>query len=203
MTGSILAGAVTVIVFAFVAFLLYGLFQNGNNKDAEAQRAAGREGEDIIEREIRSVLNYDDFIIRNAEIICGSSRREFDFIIVNSNGVFIIETKNYRGYLTGKENDYNWGKYHVSGAGNVYYKEARNPILQSAGQAGFLGRYLRSYGVNVWVDGYAVILGSDSPVKSDRILYNRGDIDRAIHSPKQYRLNAETVSAIKRILSQV
>lgn len=55
---------------------------------------------------IREVLNEDDRLFTNVNIECDGMSAELDNVIVNSYGVFIIETKNYKGRLYGNEDDY-------------------------------------------------------------------------------------------------
>ena len=196
----LIAIIVLIIVIAVAAYV-NAWAQSDEAGEFSAREEAERLGEDVVERDIRSVLRTGDEMFRNVKIDVGGSEREFDFIIANENGVFVIETKNYSGILTGTESDYNWGKYRVSRGGNVYFKEARNPIAQAESQSGFLGRYLRSLGIRVWVEGYAAILGADSPVESERVMKNAGDVDRVIHTPGRHRLDPADVEKIKRILT--
>ena len=203
---------ISIIVFIIVVFVIIVIASGAGNINGSSasqtenyvyvppQKAAGRHGEDIIENQIRSILHSSDKMMRNVELESNGSHRELDFVIVNTNGVYIIETKYYSGYLKGSYGD-TWNKYHVSRGGNIYYKAARNPIAQAESQAGFLGRYLRSYGINCWVEGYAVILGADSPVSSERVLKSTYDIDRTIHTPGRMRLDAATVDYITILLS--
>ena len=55
---------------------------------------------------IREVLNEDDRLFTNVNIECDGMSAELDNVIVNSYGVFIIETKNCKGRLYGNEDDY-------------------------------------------------------------------------------------------------
>ena len=163
--------------------------------------AAGRYGEQVITERIKTVLKEDDFLLTNVNVEYNGKPAELDNLIVNKYGVFIIEAKYYSGTLYGEEDDSKWEKIHFSAAGEPYRKTVRNPISQVKREVDVLARYLRSYGVSVWVEGYAMIYGADSPVDSDYMLYTTADIDRAIHTPKKQRLNAKTVESIKNLLS--
>lgn len=164
-------------------------------------RAAGRQGEHIAARYISSVLREDDAYYTNVSIAFDGKPTELDNVIVNKFGVFIIEVKNYSGRLSGSEDDYEWTKVHFSDAGNPYYKTVRNPIKQVKREVYILAKYLDYYGVSVWVDGYAMIIGASSPVDSEYVLSSVGDIDHAIHTPGKKRLNSDTIESIKRLLS--
>ena len=163
-------------------------------------RAAGRRGERVATRYIESVLREDDSLFTNVSISYDGRPAELDNVIVNKFGVFIIEVKHYSGHLSGAEDDYEWTKVHISDAGNPYVKTVKNPIKQVKREVYILAKYLDYYGVSVWVDGYAMILGAASLVDSRSILSSVADIDRAIHTPGRQRLDATTVDAVKRLL---
>ena len=190
--------AVTLIVL-FVALIVLVANHAGDIKPPHEE--AGRYGEHVITKRIQTVLKEDDFLLTNVNVEYNGRPAELDNLIVNKYGVFIIEAKNFSGTLYGGENDYEWEKIHYSAAGEAYRKTVRNPISQVKREVDILARYLRSYGVSVWVEGYAMIYGADSPVDSDYMLYTPADIDRAIHTPKKQRLNAKTVESIKNLLS--
>ncbi|MGN1083192.1 MAG: NERD domain-containing protein, partial [Candidatus Avispirillum sp.] len=62
-------------------------------------------------------------------------------------------------------------------------------------------KYLESYGIRVWVDGYAFLLHANSPVENECILSNKNEIDKAIHTPGRKRLDSHTVETIVKLLS--
>ena len=192
--GTILA--VIVLIIAIV----YAVSKSGGITIEPPQRRAGRRGEQYATMRIQSVLREEDALFTNVSISYEGRSAELDNVIVNKYGVFVIEVKNYSGHLSGSEDDYEWTKVHISDAGNPYYKTVKNPIKQVKREVYILAKYLDYYGVSVWVDGYAMILGASSPMDSEYILSSVADIDRAIHTPRKQRLNATTVDAVKRLL---
>ena len=61
----------------------------------------------ISELEVRSNLFDEEYVIYN--LILGESKKtQIDHIVINSRGIFVIETKNYTGIITGKDDDKNW-----------------------------------------------------------------------------------------------
>ena len=194
-TGTILA--VIVLIIAIV----YALSKSGGIIIEHPQRRAGRRGEQYAIMLIQSVLREEDALFTNVSISYEGRSAELDNVIVNKYGVFVIEVKNYSGRLSGEEDDFEWTKVHISDAGNPYVKTVKNPIKQVKREVYILAKYLDYYGVSVWVDGYAMILGAESPVGSEYILSSVADIDHAIHTPGKKRLNAETIDSIKKLLS--
>ena len=165
------------------------------------ERRAGRIGEQRASDMIRSVLRADDRLFTNVNISFDGRRTELDNVVVNKYGVFIIEVKNYTGWLSGTEEDYEWIKYHTTDAGNTYSKIVKNPVKQVKRQVYIFSRYLDYYSIRVWISGYAFLLEGNSPIDSKYVLSNASDIDRVIHTTARTRLNPKTISKIVKLLS--
>ena len=168
-------------------------------EDAEVRRA-GRKGEIYAEELIKSVLRGEDRLFTNVELVFEDKPTELDNVVVNSNGVFIIEVKNYNGKLSGRMDEFEWKKVKTTESGNTYSKSVKNPIVQVKRQIYILAHYLDERGLRVWVKGYAMLLNSKSPVKSEYILTSMKDIDRAIHTPGKVVLNDSLMDDISLLL---
>lgn len=164
-------------------------------------KLAGNRGEQTIVRVIESVLREGDHLLTNVSIEFDGKPAELDNVVINKYGVFIIEVKNYAGYIVGNENDYEWEKYKLTAAGNIFEKKVKNPIKQVKRQVYILAHYLDYYGLRVWVRGYAVLLQNNSPVNSDYILHSIDEIDKAIHTRDRTMLKTDTVYKIVNLLS--
>ena len=165
------------------------------------QKIAGNKAEIAVSRNILySVLNRGDVLITNAEIINGGQKTEIDNIIINRNGVFIVEVKNYAGELCGNNDDDIWLKEKTTEAGNVYVKEVRNPLIQVKRNEGILGRYLRHNGHHVWVNGYVYFYRNNETVYDKRILSSLEELRTIINRKGERELSASEISAIKRLL---
>lgn len=165
------------------------------------EKRAGRHGEYAATNAIKSVLREDDYLFTNISLSYDDQPTELDNVVVNKYGVFIIETKTYKGRLYGTEDDYKWVKYKDDGYGNTFKEEVKNPIKQVKRQVYILAKHLEYYGERTWVEGYAILVKGVSPVESDYILKSTDDIDKAIHTPGRRLLPKQKVDAIKKILS--
>lgn len=166
------------------------------------ERQFGNYGEDKASEFIQSVMREGDYIYRNIEVEYDGNSAEFDNIIVNQYGVFIIEVKSYKGWLVGDKNDYYWKKYKTTEAGNTYEKTVDNPIKKVKRQIHILAKYLESCGTRVWIKGYVLILYSDNLPESDLILGSSEDINRAIHTFDRKKLSQKTVDSVRKIIEQ-
>ncbi len=169
--------------------------------EAQAERA-GRRGEDEFARLLGKVLRPDDTRFRNVGAEYDGRRTELDEVVVNRFGVAIIEVKNYSGRLYGGEEDRKWQRIKVSGGGRVYSDTVDNPFGQLRREIDILARYLRSYGCDVWVEGYLYFVNGNCPVESERVLRDEADIDRAIHTPGRWALPREEQNRIADLLRE-
>ncbi len=174
---------------------LFGIFRPG-------ERIAGERGEAIAARIIRSAMHDGDLMFTNVCIEYDGKPAELDNVIVNRYGVFIIEVKNYTGSIEGGEDDFEWRKYKVTAAGNVYEKTVKNPIRQVKRQTYILAHYLEQNGARVWIRGYAMLLKGNSPVNSEYVLCSAEDIERVIHTMDRTLLDAAAVNRIAVLLEE-
>lgn len=167
--------------------------------DAEIHRA-GRQGEIEATRLIRQVLHDDDVLLTNVNIQSEGKRTELDNVVINRNGIFIVEVKNYNGVLIGNENDFEWKKVKTTNAGNSYEKPVKNPIKQVKRQKYILLKLLEQNHLRVWINGYVLLLQGNSPVESDMVLSSMADFDSRIHTPALNQASQEEISRVRTLL---
>ena len=182
------------LIIVLVAAVIQ-IFWLGINIEDPVERA-GRRGEEIATDIISRVLTDDDILLTNVRISFEGSRSEVDNLIINSHGVFIIEAKNYVGELVGDLDDYEWKKYKTTPGGDIYCKTVKNPIKQVKRQIYILSHILRQHKLDVWVDGYVILLEKNSPVDDNMILESLSDIDKAIHGLGSNRLSDREIDII-------
>ena len=108
-----------ISVLAFVILIVLGILW---------RRSKGRRGEKQVAA-LLSLLPKDKYkVINDLLIQRGGYSTQIDHVVVSVYGVFVIETKYYRGWIYGGENSEFWTK-------NVYgHKyELRNPLWQNEG----------------------------------------------------------------------
>lgn len=193
----VVIGLVVVFLLSLIADRLQKLFRIHVETP---EKQAGRMGERIATAVISEVLREEDTLLTNVPVYYDGKQTELDNVIINSNGVFIIEVKNLRGVLSGDEESFDWIQTKSSSAGEFYQKTVKNPIGQVKRQIYILSKFLQEKDVHVWIEGYVFFVERNSPIKSGYILETRRDIDRAIHRSGQQKLSKREQQFIGTVL---
>ena len=160
------------------------------------QRKAGRLGERFANQIISEILRPDDILLSNVGICTEGRQTELDSVIINARGVFIIEVKNWAGEVFGSEDDHEWIQNKETYPGNIYQKSVKNPIGQVKREIYLLSKVLEEHRCRVWVEGYVFFVQSNSPVKSEYVVWTREDIDHVIHYGRDEKLSKELMDRI-------
>lgn len=101
----------------------------------------GKRGESLTARELKLVdlLGRKGKILRNIYIPKeNGDTSEIDLLYITQKGIFVIESKNYSGWIFGDEKSTNWTASLPNGQKNRFY----NPILQNKTHIKWLNEYL-------------------------------------------------------------
>ena len=106
--------------------------------DAEG---TGRFGEGLTAGQLKRLSRRlgEGKVLRNVYVPKeGGGTSEIDVLFITSRGLFVIESKNYSGWIFGREEDRYWTQCLQSGQKNRFY----NPVLQNRGHLKWLRRTL-------------------------------------------------------------
>lgn len=99
----------------------------------------GKIGEEIIVNHIKEQIDIYHKIIQNVILTKDEEKTEVDIILITCVGIYVIESKNFQGYIYGTDTDNIWTewfshnhKYHFS-----------NPILQNQYHINFMAHNLK------------------------------------------------------------
>lgn len=101
----------------------------------------GQNGERLCESELRWVrlLGRKGTVLRNAYVPKrGDGTSEIDVLFVTRKGVFVIESKNYSGWIFGSEGQRYWTAVQKDGRKDRFY----NPVMQNASHVKRLREFL-------------------------------------------------------------
>lgn len=86
-------------------------------------------------------LNKEQFyVLHNLTLSDGQKTSQIDHIIIGRNGIFVVETKNYQGWIFGSESNATWTQ-------TIYKSKKRfpNPLRQNYGHIKMLQHHLPGY----------------------------------------------------------
>ncbi len=101
----------------------------------------GNAGEARVARYLKPLTRHHYYVLNNVMLKRGDDSVQMDHIVIGRSGIFVIETKNYHGSVSGNENAYKWS-HHIGGNHFTFY----NPCRQNATHIRVLKSYLRSFG---------------------------------------------------------
>lgn len=189
---------IIVIIFFVIILFIILLLSLSNGEDQK--RIAGKEGELQAKKILNHYLNENDLLLNNVNISIHGRNTELDYVVINNNGVFIFEVKNFSGKLVGNEDDQYWNKYKISRGNKEYIKEIRNPIKQLKREIYLLKEYLKYYGVDLWIEGYVLFVNMNSPVESEYTVNDKSEIDDILHLRSNQVLTKNQIEKIISIL---
>lgn len=189
-----------IIVIIFFVIILFIFLLLSLSSDEDQKRIAGKEGELQAKKILNHYLNENDLLLNNVNISIHGRNTELDYVVINNNGIFIFEVKNFSGKLVGNEDDQYWNKYKISRGNKEYIKEIRNHIKQLKREIYLLKEYLKYYGVDLWIEGYVLFVNMNSPVESEYTVNDKSEIDDILHLRRNQVLTKNQIEKIISIL---
>ena len=121
---------------------------------------SGFEGEDRASK-VFSKLPDDYYVLSDLEVKIDNKLSQIDNIVVGSNGIFIIETKNLNGIVNGEEEDKEIVQHKVGKKGGQYSRKLYNPIKQVNTHVFRVSEVLKRHSLNRWVQGVVYFTNKD------------------------------------------
>ena len=98
----------------------------------------GRIGEQIIEDNINKNIDIYHKIIKNVILNKDGKKTEVDIILITCTGIFVIESKNFNGYIYGNDKHRKWTQVLTRDEHNTF----DNPIMQNQYHIDFISNNL-------------------------------------------------------------
>ncbi len=141
-------------------------FMQTHNSYYEVMTDAGKKGEFIIGRSIDQLTGYKRILYNCYIPKPDGGTTEIDIILIHETGIYVIESKNYKGWIFGSENEKYWTQtlYRSNGYGtkNVQKNHFYNPVIQNKGHIKLLRQYLNMPEVPVY--SY-IVFGNEATLK--------------------------------------
>lgn len=101
--------------------------KNNINKEEARKQKIGKIGE-IETQLILEKVPGKTWFLKNLYINCNNGQKtEIDLIMLHTSGIYVIESKNFKGWIYGKEEDMKWCQVFNKKHKNFFY----NPIKQN------------------------------------------------------------------------
>ena len=106
-------------------------------------RDTGKYGEYLSYHYLKDYSNFGGKFLFNTYLPMGNNKTtEIDLILLYPFGIFVIESKNYSGWIFGNENDKYWTQVLSTGKGKSEKKHFYNPVAQNKGHIRQLRKYI-------------------------------------------------------------
>jgi hypothetical protein len=123
------------------------------------KKSKGVLGEAIIDRIMQNTNGYYR-ILRNLYALKPNGEyAEIDIVFIHESGIYVIESKNYSGWIFGEESSRQWCQLFANGRKNFFY----NPIMQNRKHIVAIQKHLGSVSSQMiysWI-----VFGDDCEIK--------------------------------------
>jgi hypothetical protein len=162
--GAFLGGTLTPVigVISFLIVLIVAKNVQTKKKEIEILKS-GLEGE-RHSLQIFQMLPDTYTVFSDLEIEAEGKKSQLDHVVVGENGIFIIETKNLNGTISGNSADHELLQSKVGRGGSAYSKTFYNPIKQVSTHVYRLSRYFKQNGIDTWIQGAVYFSNSNTQV---------------------------------------
>lgn len=154
-------------------------------------RIIGSIGEYYVKKELKKLpkqyLILNDILIQN-----NNTTHQIDHIVISAYGIFVIETKQYNGYIVGSEYDKKWKQ------NNKYY--INNPIHQNYGHVKALENVLH-LDITKFIPIICIPSTAKLRIKSNSYVLRLYELNKTIQSYKDIVL--DNYNEIYKILSNL
>lgn len=182
------------IISAFVAY--YVIFYKSDAK------IKGNDGERIVRKKLNQLNKSKYTVLNDVAFNIKGKISQIDHVVVSDYGIFVIETKNYKGVIVGSDRSQTWTQKIYK-----YKNQFYNPIKQNQGHIYALNYFLKERDLNayqsiiVFTDRGSLKVKSKTPViypsrlKKEiasyrTVIYSRDTKSKIISTIEKYNINA-------------
>lgn len=157
----------------------------------------GKIDEGLVHLKLKCLPRKKYHTFYNVLFIDGEHSTQIDHLVVSQFGIFVIETKGYKGKIYGGEKSQYWQQWIKGKKFNFY-----NPILQNAGHTRFLGYLLKDIADVAFIP--IIVFANKAQIRSinSKIVINRKRLLRTILRYKTETLTADDVEKIIACINQ-
>lgn len=177
-------------ILLVISFIVLGIY-------LKSAKVRGKRGERSVSRRL-DWLPSDEYVTLDDLMLSSNGRTtQIDHVVVSIYGIFVIETKNYKGIITGGENTDTWTQHLYQSKNSL-----ANPIRQNKGHIAAIRRIVH----NIYTDEiFSIIAFSGASTlrvssESADVVYFR-ELRRCIRRYNKQRMSKDQMAQIVAILS--
>ena len=185
---------ILIFIIVLIALPIVFAISRIETKEPIANKEIGKEGEKLVCRVLGVSVDGEKQVFNNYKFISNGKSVQIDHIYINKNGIFVIETKNYKGEIYGNEEQHEWTQ--VLAFGNVENK-FYNPIKQNKSHIYKLQKFLPK---NINIISVVVFIDADiENVKSNNVC-TIDELHEILHMSYETTISSKQIDYIANIL---
>lgn len=163
--------------------------------------SAGLYGEELVSYTLNSLPN-EYTVYNNIPLGKDGKQTEIDTLVVSKYGIFLGEIKNYKGRISGNENDSTWTQTKTSSAGKSYENTIKNPVKQAKLQTHLLSSILKENKLNCYIHPYVVFLNTGNIyTDSELVLKSENEFHNTILSYHDIKISRDNLEKLKEVIA--
>ena len=148
-------GAGLLVVGIVAAFLCVAhIMKTRENRREHRSVQAGLKGEVTVTQVLERELGKEAYILNDVMVRKGWHTAQIDHVVVSPKGIFLIETKNWRGKLSGDVRDKQWTQNKGKGIPPI---KVSSPVMQNERHRQVFSGFLKARHVE-WPDLHTVLV---------------------------------------------
>ena len=155
----------------------------------------GKLGERSVAKRLKKLDKHKYKVINDVILKTSRGTSQIDHLVVSNYGIFVIETKNYQGWIVGSENTDNWQQI-------IYNKKNffRNPIKQNYSHIKAIEENLKLNNKIKYISIIVFMNGCDLKVNTTTPVLYEHDLLKQIYKYKKQLLSEEEVKNTYKML---
>ena len=125
----------------------------------------GATGEYLIGKKLQKIPGYKKLIYNCYVPKTGGTTTEIDVIMIHEKGIYVFESKNYKGWIFGTETQTYWVQCLQGRRGKARKLKFYNPIMQNKTHVKWLRKYLATLNLDTPLYSY-IVFGNSCELKN-------------------------------------
>ena len=185
---------ILIFIIVLIALSIAFAISRTETKEPISNKEIGEEGEELVRRVLGESVDGEKQVFNNYKFISNGKTVQIDHIFINKNGIFVIETKNYKGEIYGNEEQYEWTQ--VLAFGNVENK-FYNPIKQNKSHIYKLQKFLPK---NIDIISIVVFIDADIEGVDSNNVCNLDDLEEILNLDYGKTITPKQINYVANIL---